>query len=117
MGLFDGTKFERPVTCETCGKAMTDCACPRDAHGNVLLPSQQTAVVRVEKRVKGKTVTLVEGLDPTANDLEALLKSLKNRCAAGGSVDRATGTVEVQGEHKENVAGVLKGMGYRVKVR
>jgi translation initiation factor 1 len=117
MGLFDGTKFERPVTCEVCGKAMAECACPRDAQGKVLLPSQQTAVVRVEKRVKGKMVTLVEGLDATATDLEGLLKALKNRCAAGGAVDRATGSVEVQGEHKAGVAAVLGEMGYRVKVR
>jgi len=90
--LFDGTKFERPVTCEVCGQPMSDCRCPRDEAGTVLLPSAQTAVVRTEKRAKEKLVTLVEGLNPSASDLTTLLKTLKNRCAAGGSVDAANAT-------------------------
>src|SRR5687768_722170 len=95
MGLFDGSKFERPVTCEVCGKAMGECVCPRDAAGRVLPPAKQTAVIRLEKRPGGRVMTLVEGLDPVASDLQALLKALKNRCAAGGAV--AGSVIEIQG--------------------
>jgi translation initiation factor 1 len=114
-GLFDGTPLQRPVTCEVCEKPSTDCRCPRDASGEVLLPSQQTAVVRLEKRAGGKVVTVIEGLDPKASDLEALRKKLKSRCAAGGTVQ--DGIVQIQGDHRPAIAEVLGNEGYRVKVR
>lgn len=110
-GLFDGTRFERPVTCEVCGKAMAECACPRDAAGKVLPPEKQTAIVRLEKRPGGKVVTTVEGLDPHASDLDALLKLLKGRCAAGGTVQ--DGAIQIQGDHRPAVEEVLRGRGYR----
>lgn len=114
-GLFDGTRFQRPVTCAVCEKPLAECRCPRDASGQVLLPSQQTAVVRLEKRAGGKVVTLLEGLDPKASDLEGLLKQLKGRCAAGGAVQE--GLIQLQGDHRQVVAEVLASKGYRVKVR
>ncbi len=114
-GLFDGTRFQRPVTCEVCEKPMAECQCPRDASGTVLLPNQQTAVIRMEKRPGGKVVTVAEGLDPKASDMEGLLKKLKVRCAAGGTVEK--GRMEVQGDHRQVVGEVLRGEGYRVKVR
>jgi translation initiation factor 1 len=111
MGLFDGTKFERPVTCEVCGKAMAACACPRDAAGKVLPPSKQTAVIRLEKRPGGRVMTIVEGLDPVASDLPGLLKALKGRCAAGGAVSE--GAIEIQGDHRDATAQHLESLGYR----
>ena len=114
-GLFDGTRFQRPVTCEVCGKPLAECKCPRTAAGDVLLPSQQTAIVRLEKRPGGKLVTMVEGLDPLASALDALLKQLKTRCAAGGTVQ--TGVIQLQGDHRPAVEQMLRTQGYRVKVR
>jgi translation initiation factor 1 len=113
MGLFDGTKFERPVTCEACGKPMTECKCPRDSSGNVLLPRDQTATVRLDKRPGGKLVTTVAGLDPSATDLAALLKQLRSRCAAGGTVQ--DGQVQLQGDHRDAVAAALNIAGFQVK--
>lgn len=115
MGLFDGTKFERPVTCEVCGKAMAECTCPRDAGGMVLPPSKQTAVIRLEKRPGGRVMTLVEGLDPVASDLQALLKALRSRCAAGGAV--AANAIEIQGDHRDAAVQHLESLGYRTKRR
>ena len=113
MGLFDGTKFERPVTCDVCGKPLADCACPRDAAGKVLPPSKQTATIRLEKRPGGRVMTLVEGLDPSASDLAALLKTLKSRCAAGGTVTDAT--IELQGDHRDPATELLTSLGYRTR--
>ena len=76
-GLFDGTPLERPVTCEACEKPLDQCACPRDASGQVLLPKDQPARVGLEKRRKGKTVTVIAGLDPTASDFDTILRKLK----------------------------------------
>jgi translation initiation factor 1 len=112
-GLFAGTPLERPVTCEVCGKVLADCRCPRSSDGKVMLPRDQPARVRRERRAGGKWVTVVDGLDANATDLSGLLKKLKAACAAGGGV---TGTgVEVQGDHRERVVELLKEMGYPAK--
>lgn len=112
-GLFDGTPLERPVTCAACGKALPDCSCPRDADGQILPPSKQTAAIRTEKRGKGKVVTVVAGLDPVASDLDGLLRALKSHCGCGGEVDGDT--LALQGDQREKAAAHLRGVGYRVK--
>ena len=114
-GLFDGTPLERPMTCERCHRPLTECGCPRDTSGQVLLPGQQTATLRLDKRAGGKIVTLVEGLDPNASDLNGLLKEFQNRCAAGGTI--RDGAIEVQGDHRQTVEQLLRSNGYRVKLR
>jgi translation initiation factor 1 len=109
--LFAGTPWDQPPRCDRCGKLESDCQCP--PHQKSLLPpDQQTAKVVVEKRKKGKLVTVVRGLSPAESDLAALLTQLQTACGAGGSVQ--AGTVEVQGDHAQRVRELLRGMGYRV---
>jgi len=112
MGLFDGTRLERPVTCEVCGESVDSCACPRDGSGQVCRPADQAARVRREKR-RGKWMTVVYGLDPTASDLPKLLKLFKNRCAAGGGT--TDDGFEIQGDHRETIVAALREMGYPAK--
>lgn len=112
-GLFDGTPLERPVTCELCNLPMDECKCPRDATGDVLLPRNQQARVRREKRKGGKIVTIVTGVDPVATDLKALLKQMKNLCAAGGTV--ADASIELQGDHRDRIVDWLRDKGYPAK--
>ena len=115
-GLFAGTSLERPVTCEVCEKPLHECACPRDADGTVLRPGEQTAVIRREKRRKGKVVTTITGLDPVASDLKAILKTLKTECGSGGTISGdAKDVIELQGDQREKVAGALNGLGYSVR--
>jgi translation initiation factor 1 len=111
-GLFAGTHLDRPVTCERCELPLAKCTCPRTASGRVMLPGEQAARVRREKR-RGKHVTVVSGLDPVASDLPALLKKLKTRFAAGGTINDAE--LELQGDHREAVVELLKSMGYPAK--
>jgi len=112
-GLFAGTPLERPVTCTVCERPLEKCQCPRDAGGRVLLPADQTAVVRLERRRNGKVVTLVSGLDPAASDLAAIVQRIKSACGAGGTV-RGDG-IEVQGDHRKKTIDTLTTLGYRVK--
>lgn len=111
-GLFDGTNLEQPVTCSSCGQATADCTCPRDASGSLCLPKDQEARVRREKR-RGKWVTVVTGLNADATDLKQLAKTLKAKCASGGSVTEDG--IEVQGDHRDAIVDHLKSLGYPAK--
>ncbi len=111
-GLFAGTPLERPVTCERCGLVLKECRCPRGASGKVVLPKDQPARVRREKR-RGKIVTVIAGLDADATDLKAMLSEFKKSLGAGGTV--AGGEVELQGDHRDKVVERLVALGYPAK--
>ncbi len=112
-GLFAGTPWERPVTCEHCEQPLGACTCPRNADGEVTLPGDQPTRVRREKRSHGKVATIITGLDPTATDLLALLKELKSAIATGGTV--RDDTIELQGDHCDRVVALLHEKGYPAK--
>jgi translation initiation factor 1 len=76
-------------------------------------PEKQTARLAVEKRRKGKVVTVVRGLPTDENDLPALLSQLKAACGAGGTVK--DDLLEIQGDHLDRVRGLLANLGYRVR--
>ena len=115
MRLFEGTQFDRPPKCERCGELESVCACPPAAPPPParIAPEKQTAKVAVEKRKKGKQVTVVRGLSAEGNDLPELLKRLKNHCGAGGTVKEDT--LEIQGQHVERIRQALQEIGYRVR--
>src|SRR5947209_5826063 len=95
--LFAGTPWDRPLTCERCGQPESACQCPPvEEEPELIPPEKQTARLKVEKRPRGKVVTVVSGLDPGGNDLTALATTLKGKCGSGGTVKE--GLIEVQGE-------------------
>ncbi|MEZ6124404.1 MAG: translation initiation factor [Planctomycetaceae bacterium] len=112
--LFAGTPFDRPPRCERCEQLESECRCPPEAPPPPVRipPEKQTARLAVEKRKKGKLVTVIRGLDPNGNDLAALLTELRTRCGAGGSLQ--DDHLEIQGSHLERVRTELKKIGYRV---
>ena len=112
MRLFAGTPFDRPPTCEQCGKLEAECTCPKKP-AVFIPPEKQTARLSVEKRKKGKVVTVIRGLAAEANDLPALLSRLKSQCGAGGALDEES--LEIQGDHCERIAALLTEIGYRVR--
>ena len=114
MRLFEGTPFDRPPTCDRCGELESVCTCPPvpTPPPPRLAPAKQTARVAVEKRKKGKQVTVVRGLPAVGNDLPELLTRLKTCCGAGGTVKDET--LEIQGNHVERVRKTLQEIGYRV---
>lgn len=95
--------------CNVCVLPMELCICQEIAK------EQQRAVITTARRRYGKIVTIVEGIDDTAIDINKLAKTLKAKCAAGGTVKGRT--IELQGEHKKKAAEVLKNNGYQVEVR
>lgn len=114
MSLFAGTQWDRPPVCERCEELESECSCPPEPAPSRMIPAnKQTAKLAIEKRKKGKVVTVVRGLAAEANDLPALLARLKNSCGAGGTLDGES--LEVQGDHLERLRKLLGEIGYKVR--
>lgn len=114
MGLLAGTIFDRAPRCEKCDLPETECRCPAEMiKVNVAPPERQTARLSLEKRKKGKMVTLIKGLAATDNDLPALLTLLKNRCGAGGTLSDEG--IELQGDQLNTVEKTLVQLRYKVR--
>ena len=112
MRLFAGTEWDQPPKCDRCGELEEVCECAPHAKPRTA-PASQTVRVQVEKRKRGKLMTVVRGLAAGENDLPGLLSQLKNLCGAGGTVK--DDQLEIQGDHLERVRKVLAEIGYRVK--
>jgi translation initiation factor 1 len=109
MGLFDGTLLERPVLCERCGEDVKVCDCPPPD----VPPHLQLLKIRIEKRKRGKTMTIISGFTGSTVQLRETLSELKTQCGAGGAV---TGNdIELQGEQIEKVSKILSLRGYRIE--
>ena len=98
-----------PEICKSCGLPKELCVC------EVIAREQQEIKIYAVKRRYGKTVTIIEGINPSEIDIEDLAKQLKTRCASGGTVK--DGNIELQGDHKKKVQGVLEDLGFKAEVR
>ncbi len=94
--------------CPTCGLPKEICACEEIAR------EQQEIRITTAKRRYGKVVTIVEGINASDIDIDDLARQLKTKCAAGGTVK--DGKIELQGDHKKKVEGVLQELGFPIKV-
>lgn len=68
---------------------------------------------RETKGRRGKGVTIVSDVPLDEAGLLELAARLKDRCGTGGTVK--DGRIEIQGDQRDRLAGVLEGMGYRAK--
>jgi translation initiation factor 1 len=94
--------------CPDCGK--NPCACVRTPAGRA---PGAAIKMRLEKNGRGgKTVTVLFELPRDARQCEDITKKLKKLCGTGGTFkdDR----VEIQGDHRDKVEGIVKGLGYKV---
>ncbi|QEG24387.1 translation initiation factor [Mariniblastus fucicola] len=113
MRLFEGTQWDVPPRCDRCEELESDCKCPPlPPPANVVDPSNQKLKIRVEKRKRGKIVTVIVGL---ANDdaRSGLLKELKNLVGSGGTIRDED--LEIQGDHADTLAKSLLERGYQVR--
>lgn len=84
------------------------------AEAETLEPSRQRLTVTIDRRNRGgKQVTLVSGFVGAQEDLAALGKTLKVKCGVGGSAK--DGEITIQGDLRDKVTALLKGMGYNAK--
>ena len=110
--LFAGTPFDRPPTCDRCGRLEAACACPAPVAPRPE-PSTQLARLKVEKRAKGKVVTSITGLDPAGGHLDELAATLKGKVGTGGTCK--DGVIELQGDRLDAVDSALRALGYQTR--
>jgi translation initiation factor 1 len=94
--------------CPICGLPKELCVCEEIAR------EQQKIKIYTEKRRYGKTVTVVEGIKSDI-DINELAKTLKTKCASGGTVKN--GNIELQGDHKKKVQEALMKIGFNAETR
>ncbi len=95
--------------CSTCGLPEELCMCEEIAR------EQQRIKIFSDRRRYGKVVTIVEGIDESDINMDELARTLKTKCAAGGTVK--DGRIELQGEHRKKVQEALEQMGFTVETR
>jgi translation initiation factor 1 len=71
------------------------------------------SVVLDTKGRKGKTVTLIAGLQHNPATMNEIARILKQHCGAGGTVK--DGAIEIQGDQRERVKEILKEMNYTIR--
>lgn len=77
-------------------------------------PAKQGVRIRRESKGRGgKTVSVVEGLPLDGPELKALLKRLKATLGTGGTLK--DGAIEIQGDHRERLLGLLQAEGFKAK--
>lgn len=98
-------------TCPDCNKKLDRCRCKK-----IQKPLREDGIVRVERSTKGrkgKGVTVITGIPLDSGLLKQVAKTLKQKCGSGGTVK--SGTIEIQGDHRDVLVAELKAMGYTVK--
>lgn len=71
----------------------------------------QVLRIWLERGKGGKESTVIKGFVGSEDALEALAKTIKNKCAAGGSAK--DGIIIVQGNHRDKVMTLLTDAGYK----
>lgn len=88
---------------------------PGSSSAKTLVPREQTVYLHRDSKGRGgKSVTLLKNLVLSESDMKELATKLKQVCGSGGTVK--DGMIEIQGEHRQKIAEVLKKIGYRVKI-
>ena len=81
----------------------------------VTAPNKDRGRVDIQRQTAhrgGKTVTVVTGFAGIdQHERETLAKAMQKACGAGGTVKE--GRIEIQGDHREHVARILREAGFR----
>ena len=77
-------------------------------------PQQDVRIQATKSGRKGKTVTVITGLQHSPETMTKLLKKLKAQCGSGGTVKE--NTLELQGEHKQKLLEIMTKLGYKAKI-
>ncbi|HYA14583.1 MAG TPA: translation initiation factor [Syntrophales bacterium] len=74
----------------------------------------QKVIVRLDKKGRrGKTVTVIDGLQMPQEKMEELLGQLKVKLGTGGTIKKSS--LEIQGDHRSALVSLMKDMGFSTK--
>lgn len=90
--------------CSVCGLPEELCVC------ETIAKEQQKIQISNDKKRFGKVVTIIQGIDEKQIDAKQLTKKLKQKLACGGTFK--SGTITLQGEHRDKVKEIMVKMGY-----
>lgn len=86
-------------------------ATDQDEEPETLPVSEQRLRLSLSKKQRGgKEVTLITGFVGSTADLEALGKTLRQRCGVGGSAKE--GEIIIQGDQRQKLLSILPALGY-----
>ncbi|MFH1212317.1 MAG: translation initiation factor [Candidatus Woesearchaeota archaeon] len=90
--------------CSKCGLPKELCVC------EAIAKESQRIKVYSEKKKFGKLSTVIVGIDPKSINMKEMAKKLKAQLACGGTFKE--GRIELQGDHKQKVRGILMKLGF-----
>ena len=90
--------------CPNCGLPKELCVC------ETIAKESQKIIVTTVKKAFGKLNTTITGIDEKEINLKDLAKKLKSKFACGGTAKN--NMIELQGDHKSKIRGVLVGLGF-----
>ena len=100
--------------CPTCGWPIDNCRCSSKSAADRPVPNRITAKLRLETKGRGgKAVTVVYDLPWNSTFLKDLTKELKQLCGTGGTT--VEDTIELQGDQRDRLRGILLSKGFTVK--
>jgi translation initiation factor 1 len=100
------------MVCAKCGWPAKECKCSKNLDEEP--PEKIIAKLRIEKSGRGgKTVTVIYGLPRNKSFLEDLASELKKACGSGGKAGAEL--VEIQGDQRDAIRGLLQKRGWVVK--
>lgn len=101
--------------CATCKELVSECTCIPEVE---VKKYKFIAILRIEKQGRGgKTVTVIDRLPKNLLFLKNLTVLLKKKCGSGGtySLDGKEGLIEIQGDKREIIRGILEKEGIQSK--
>ena len=99
--------------CPECGKPTDKCRCGTGSAADSGAVQGPVHVRRSTKGRRGKTVSVVSGLQLSTVELAELARELKQRCGTGGTAKN--NVIEIQGDHIETLVALLRARGYDAK--
>ncbi|MCP4164706.1 MAG: translation initiation factor [Chloroflexi bacterium] len=75
--------------------------------------NEQVRVFLDRKGRRGKSVSVIKGIQSHPDGKKKLCKTLKGKLGTGGAVK--DGNIEIQGDHRDRIVTLLKEMGYQAK--